>query len=327
MSKRKIGLVVLYNHNYEKNIEKIRCIYRERFPEMRQLMPFYYGNDPEVIRVYGNSFYFQTYIAQAREKLLQMDCSDFLIIGDDLLLNPEITAENFHEKMGAEPGSFYMDGVVDVSSGLCWRAAVEAHKFNMYFPGLDGSANRIVPTYEEAEKRLHELGVMETTSLKRYQPFYPKWEHPICSNLSVNYRLFKSRVYHFLKMLDYRFSSRKMSYPCVFGYSDIVLVPRERMVDFCRYLEVFATWRMFVELAIPTAIMLLPDAKCQFADSCRYKTGNVWYPQDPAHFKAINGLIEEMTMKAEGRIGQLKEAFPHGYAYLHPVKLSKFKRD
>lgn len=325
MSANKTGLVVLYNHNYEKNIEKISRIYKDRFPEMRQIMPFYYGNDPEVIRVFGNSFYFQTYIAQACEKLMEMDCDSFLIIGDDLLLNPEISASNFHEKMGVEPGSFYIDGVVDVSSGLCWRATVEAHKFNMSFPGLDGSANRIVPSYEEAEKQLYKLGVMKTTSLKRYHPFYPKWEQPFFSKLSMNYRLFKARVYHFMKMMNYRLSSRKMSYPCVFGYSDIVLVPRERMVDFCRYLEVFATWRMFVELAIPTAILLLPDAKFKFADSCRYKTGNVWYPQDPEHFNHINGIIEEMEEKAEGTITGLKNFFPKNYAYLHPVKLSKLK--
>ena len=92
-SHSKTGLVVLFNHNYEKNIPLIKQLYNERFSELRILMPFYYGSDKDVISVFGNSFVFHTYIAQAREKIMAMDCDDFLIIGDDLLLNPDFNEE------------------------------------------------------------------------------------------------------------------------------------------------------------------------------------------------------------------------------------------
>lgn len=64
--------------------------------------------------------------------------------------------------------------------------------------------------------------------------------------------------------------------------------------EWCRYLEVMATWQMFVELAIPTAIFLIKDASVSFAHATPYKTGNVWFPQNPAHFSRISAIINQM---------------------------------
>lgn len=44
----KIGLVIIFNHPYAKNLEKLRSIYGERFSILRFLMPFYDGNEPDV---------------------------------------------------------------------------------------------------------------------------------------------------------------------------------------------------------------------------------------------------------------------------------------
>ena len=325
MSERKTGLVVLYNHNYEKNIEKIRRIYKERFPEMRQLMPFYYGNDPEVIRVFDNSFYFQTYIAQAFDKLMEMDCDDFLIIGDDLLLNPALNATNLHEKLGMEEGEFYLDGIVPVSPGDHIRAVEEAQRFSSWPPGLDSSAFRIVPSYDEAKEILQGRGALESVSLSRHAPLYLKWRSPFWSNLRTNCGYVKSNVFQFLLSLSYRLAPRKMAYPCVFGYSDILVVPKSRMRELCNYLEVFGAWRMFVELAIPTAIMLLKDSRVKFADTTGFKPGNVWYPSNMEHYNRVKSLISQMVAKAQGQISRLPEAFPEEYLYLHPVKLSQLE--
>lgn len=71
-------------------------------------MPFYYGKDEDVIGGYGNSFVFRTYIAQVRERLLNTNCDDFRIIGDDVLLNPSINEYNVHERRSIPPpGAFY----------------------------------------------------------------------------------------------------------------------------------------------------------------------------------------------------------------------------
>lgn len=325
-SERKTALVVLFNHNYEKNIQIIKKIYKDKFSDIRIIMPFYYGDDPEVIGVYGNSFTFQTYIAQARERLMRIDCDDFLIIGDDLLLNPEIDGSNVHEKLNIPDGAFYIDKVENVSQGQYYRPLVEASKFSPYYPGLDSSANRYVPSFDEALRVLQQKGFISSTRLSDWKPFYPCFVTPFFKNILSNYGVFKARVWHFLKVLQYKLKPVNMPYPFVFGYSDILFIPRERMEEWARYLEVFATWNMFVEMAIPTAMLLLPDAMISYADNHSLKTGNVWYPQHPKHFKSISGLIDSL-IQSSPNINDLACHFPKDYLYLHPVKLSRFARN
>lgn len=320
---KKTGLVVLYNHNYEKNIPIIRSLYEKRFSSIIQLMPFYRGNDRDVVRVHGNSFQFHGYIAQAREHMQQMDCEDYLIIGDDLLLNPEIGEDNVHEHLNVPAGAFYIDGLVNISSGKCYRATAEAHRFDPSSAGLDGTVNALVPSYEEALVKLRAQELLDSEKLSRYTPFYPLWMKPVHKHAYANYKIFKARVFHFLRMLRYKLFPEKMAYPCVFGYSDIVLVPKARLDEWCGYLEVFASWRMFVELAIPTSLMLLPGATVCFAS--KLKPGNLWYPQNPGHFDRIEKLIKTLTESSGGNRENLELCFPGDYLYLHPVKLSQFR--
>lgn len=86
---QKTALVVLFNHQYNRNVPVIREIYSGRFSALLQLMPYYKGDDPDVCPVFGNSFQFYHYILQARERIKALDGDHVLIIGDDLLLNPE----------------------------------------------------------------------------------------------------------------------------------------------------------------------------------------------------------------------------------------------
>ena len=322
---RKTALVVLYNHNYEKNLPTIRKIYGSRFSQILQLMPFYYGSDADVVPVYGNSFVFHTYIAQARQRMKQLDCDDFLIVGDDVLLHPDFNENSAHELLKLTPGGFYLDTVIDIASGDCYRAVIEGSKFCTAPAGLDASANRKAPSYAEAEKTLREMGFLSNTLLKKVNPYWLPFQKPIMGNLYANYKVLRARAWHIRNALKHRFFPKSMAYPCVFGYSDIVSVPRERLDEWCNLLEIFATWQMFVELAIPTATLLLPDVKVSMAEATGKKTGNVWFPQNPAHFTAITALIEEMSQKCEKRIGALPSHFPKEYLYLHPVKLSAFR--
>lgn len=323
-SHSKTGLVVLFNHNYEKNIPLIKQLYNERFSELRILMPFYYGSDKDVISVFGNSFVFHTYIAQAREKIMAMDCDDFLIIGDDLLLNPDLNELNIHQKLNLPRGSFYIDNVADISTGDYYRPLIEATKFTTTPLGLDSSAARVLPPYEEAFNILHDKGLMNSTIFSKCTPFYQPWIKPFSANLYKNYKIFRGRVWHFLNYLKWKFRPKKASYPCVFGYSDIILIPRDKMEELCRYLEIMATWGMFVELAIPTSISLLKNVHVVYSDSIPYKTGNVWYPQSPSHFSKIHSTISQMVECSNNKLSILNTNFPKEYLYLHPVKLSHF---
>jgi hypothetical protein len=125
-------------------------------------------------------------------------------------------------------------------------------------------------------------------------------------------------------MLKYRLRPRRAAYPCVFGYSDILSVPKARFVEFCRYLEVFASWRMFVEHAIPTALSLMPDNYVVTIERTGLKTGNVWFPPTPDHHEAMKRTIERLVQTADKDVDALARNYPREFLYLHPVKLSQF---
>lgn len=322
---RKTGLIVLFNHNYEKNIPIIKEIYQSRFSDLLILMPFYYGDDPHVISVYGNSYTFQSYIVQARERIMAMDCDSFLIIGDDVFLNPSINNTNLHEKLSLEKDTFYIDSICNVSLGEYSRPILEATRFNPKAPGLDPSANRILPSFDEAYEILKNKKFIGSTRLSVWKTFFRKFKKPYLKNIAYNRYVIISRCYHILRKIQYRLKPVKMPYPYVFGYSDFIVVPRTRMAEWCRYLEIFATWGMFVEMAIPTAMLLLKDAKVSFSDNISLKTGNVWYPYSPQHYATIEATIDKLLL-ASSTSEDLSHHFPKEYLYLHPVKLSRYGR-
>lgn len=323
-SSQKTALVVLFNHQYDRNIPVIREIYSGRFSGLLQLMPYYRGSDPDVCSVYGNSFQFYDYILQARERIRNLEGDHILIIGDDLLLNPKFDEFSTPSLLGIHgDGTCYLDGFVDVSLPQCYRGTVEAHRFSMTPPGIDaGSVNKNVPSYEEARQILKSRNLMRHDELSRVRMFMPKW----CpgGGIHANWKVLKGRIWHLLNHWKHRIKKYPYSYPVVFGYSDIVCLPKGKFDDFCRILEVFAAWNMFVELAIPTALQLLPGTRLATLEDTRYKSGNVWFPQDPEHFEAMNGVIEELVSSSSGDIGKLLSSFPEEYLYLHPVKLSRF---
>ncbi len=321
----KTALVVLYNHNYEKNIPLIKKLYGDQFSEILQLMPYYYGDDADVFSVYGNSFQFHDYLIQARERIARLNADNILIIGDDLLLNPQFNESNAAELLGVKNDStIYIDGFVDVSNGSCYRGLTEAHNFSTWPHGLDANtANRMLPSFEKARDILKARNLMQSEMLNTYAPFYLKWE----TGLKMNWKVFKARVYHFLKKCRYKFRPEKYAYPVVFGYSDILSIPKSQYSTFCDYLAVFSAWRTFVELAIPTVVLLMESEKnisISTVDTIPFKTGNVWSPQDPEHFHAMNALIGDLLESAGTDHLKLKDNYPSEYLYLHPVKLSRF---
>ena len=47
-----VPLIIIYNHRFDQNIEKLNKIYGERFSKIYHLVPFYDGDLPNVIPVF-----------------------------------------------------------------------------------------------------------------------------------------------------------------------------------------------------------------------------------------------------------------------------------
>ena len=141
--------------------------------------------------------------------------------------------------------------------------------------------------------------------------------------IHANWKVLKGRIWHLLNHWKHRIKKYRYSYPVVFGYSDIVCIPKGKFDDFCRILEVFSAWNMFVELAIPTALQLLPGTRLATLEDTQYKSGNVWFPQDPEHFEATTpSLTGWCPLPAETWANCLPPF--RRTTCTHPVKLSKF---
>lgn len=320
----KICLVVIYNHKYEKNIQIIRQMYHTRFSSVIQLMPFYDGNETDVISVFGGSFLFHSFIAQAKNKLLEIECDRFFFIGDDLILNPRLNENNICEYLNLDFDSCFIQKFYDVSKGFSYRGTTEAHNFNYNEPGVDSTCTQRIPSYEEAFSILNNKGLLYKRELKEIKPFYLLFDHPVHKNIYKNYKVLKSRIWHFSKKLKYNLLNYKVSYPVVFGYSDIFSIPKSHFPEFCKYLEVFTTLKVFVELAIPTTFAL-HDWKIVTEDKINLKIFDVWFPAEPSSYEEKIRIIENISEKANYSISKLDSAFPEDFLSIHPIKLSKWK--
>jgi len=110
-SSLKPALVIIYNHNYPRNIERIEWLYKGRFSKVVHIIPFYNGRKENVIPVYENSHYFSGYVAQAYRRLELVDCDSFLFIADDMILNPCINQSNTQSILNVDQDTSFISAI------------------------------------------------------------------------------------------------------------------------------------------------------------------------------------------------------------------------
>lgn len=319
----KVCLVVIYNHNFEKNIPVIRRIYEGRFSNVYQVMPFYQGNDPDVIGVYEGSYQFNGYITQAAPKFVRDKYSHYVFVADDMVLNPELNEENIISqlKLGARNGLISSLGVLTDRLLFSWP---QGRTGAMYLNGIGNACEwrRFMPSLLEARLKFEKAGLdwRKGASLKllrllgvgtRAMRLNP-WQQALLPPLGL-LKYFVGLFTRNRTSLD--IASEVLAYPTAMGYSDFVVVPSCAMKNFCHYCGVFAAARQFVECAIPTALVLACDKVCTLSDiDWRYENGVDDY--------AVRKKLEQ---EAQYSYSELVKHYPNNYLFIHPVKLSKWK--
>lgn len=297
------ALIIIHNHRFPRNIGLLDDLYRDRFPVVRHLMPFHQGNEPHVIAVHEHSHQFQGYVAQGLKHFHDpaKPHAHYLFVADDLLLNPRVDASNYREHLGLRPNSGFLPGFIQLHQhGSHWRRIPESMRYRRDPAGVFGA--RELPSVEEAVERFARHGL----------------EHgKIAAHLIAGPRSHKEGPLELMRWLRQRMraprSGAKPPYPLVGGYSDIFAVPGASMAQFAHYCGVFAATRLFVELAIPTAMALSVDHVSTERDTL-LKGRALWSAEDLA-------LLEPYGFDLQA----LLRAFPEGHLYLHPVKLSQWK--
>ena len=296
----KVALLVIYNHRYDKNIERINRIYTGRFSNIFHVVPFYDGNLENVIPVYENSFQFQGYICQAYQHIKDQKFTHFIAVADDMLINPQLNEQNFFDLTGIDTNACFVHELRDLRDvRRRWFHIGGAIRFSLCNRGLE--IDNILPTLEQAETAFQRHGI----------PYrlVPQWPYH-----KMRQRV-RETILRYRRLIWYRVFQRiYFSYPLVGGYSDLIVVPNTVMPIFTQYCGAFAAARLFVEIAIPTSMILCCD-KVQTLKQIKMNN-SLLLPRDKAHdfLPQFNYSYDELVAN-----------FPKDMFYVHPIKLSKWK--
>lgn len=294
-----ICLIIVFNHKYLDNIDKLKYYYKDKFSNIYFLMPFYRGDEENVISVYESSYRFQGYFMQGYKTFFEEKNTHYVFIGDDLLLNPAINEKNIAEWFKIKFGDGYIHSLRKLKDMSQWyyERFVRADRA---FRNSGVNYGSEIPTIKEAEQRALRFGLDDfcISHVKKYR-----------KSSNIYKRIGESLLNHLVKL--------HISYPLLAGYSDIVIVPQECIYDFCHISGIFAAMNMFVEIAVPTALMLT-CRNIVTAEDLSVIADEMWHPEIYAD------LIHSVCIKTEYKMQALFDVFPMEYAYLHPIKLSKW---
>lgn len=315
----KTALIIIYNHQYNKNISKLENIYKDRFSNIYHLVPFYNGDKSNVIPVYDNSFYFQGYVAQGLKSYFQEDYEHYFFIADDLILNPVVNELNYREHLNLQKETSFLPGFITLHENKnYWTRTGEAYHYNIHVPGVE--ANSQLPDYNSALEAFGRFGL----DIKPLS-FHQIWKSPeaiapgvienIKRRLSQNTQSLPDSVVTEAIKNQLVSQTYNLPYPLVGSYSDIFVVSSDAIKQFCHYCGVFAATKLFVEVALPTSLVFSAK-KIVTEDNLKLKGQALWTPED---YKILD--------KYGKKLRALLEDFPLNHLYLHPIKLSEWAKD
>jgi hypothetical protein len=105
-----------------------------------------------------------------------------------------------------------------------------------------------------------------------------------------------------------------LPYPLAGSYSDIFVISADTIKQFSHYCGVFASTRLFVEVGLPTSL-ILSAKEIVFEKDIKLQGKALWTKDD---YKVLD--------KFENSLIKLLDEFPSNYLYLHPIKLSKWNK-
>jgi len=295
-----ICFITVFNHKYEDNIEKLDKIYQEKFSNRYYLMPFYEGHNPFIFSVYESSYFFQGYFSQSLHRFYNEKYTHYIFIADDLILNPKINQDNICQLLNISSHSAYIKSVFTL------------HNIERYWDhilrGIDafynsgGEYQNVLPTYEQAIQRFQRHGIVFGDCMMSFQV---KWMLSTYG-MGIIKKIFQALLF----LRNHQYKAETLPYPIVGGYSDFVIVPASSIKKFLHYCGVFAAINLFVEIALPTALLL----------ACE----NVVFEQND--FQGIEfweGEELELMKECHSNVKEIFEKYPSNL-YFHPIKLSKW---
>jgi hypothetical protein len=307
---RRICLCIVFNHNYVKNIPKLLDIYSARFRDIRFVVPFHrpdgFPNDADtrIIPVYEASHQFQGFIAQAAGSLADFRGSHIVFAADDLLLHPSLSERNLLSELQLSPEAAFIKSykpLFDVD--LRWQPLLPT--LRTMRTNLPAEFRRELPDTSQALNRMtkHSIG-RQSFGIKNLRGWSRALKRPEDASLGN------------LASLIACLRKRDAVYPSVMGYSDFVVVPKSGFEEFAHLCGVLAAMRVFVEVAIPTALLWTFDTVRRESDIA-WKGTELWTEPE----------VDKLTRHNDASVARLFSSYGERQLYIHPIKLSKWRID
>lgn len=298
---RRVTLVIVFNHRYDENIEKLRSIYQKRFERICFLVPFYDGLCEDVIPVYESSYQFPGFLIQAYDRLTAKAQTEYyLFVSDDLILSPDINEDNILDELKMWEKSLFIDWIkpLNMSGAFGWShtrfsSVPFLHKMTKWedsIPKYDSALAKFHDFFGEAYKEEYNDDFFQTDTGAKDEEI----------------REFISR----------NGNSRKIPYPMAWGYADIFMIKAERLYSIARLCGIFSAMNMFAEISFPTAVVLsISRDEVVVLEETDYSRRCGWTDEERM-------LIEEEYQKD---MKVLYKKWNSKVLYIHPVKLSRWK--
>jgi hypothetical protein len=296
-----ICLCIIFNHNYEANLPRLRQIYSSRFSKIIFLMPFYRGAETDVLSYSANSFYFQSSVAQNVKELHAVNAKHYVFIADDLILNPSITEQNVIAALQVGIDEISLPAVANLVSewGSSWERRFDIAQIHDNAMGVEWQ--NLLPTYSEMVARITNIGMDYRVDISHF-----------CDRFI--------RLGHMLP--DTRPLIVEPPYPCLAAYSDIFVIPKALLGEFAHYAGVTSAMKLFAEVAIPTVALMASETlgviPCQFVSE---PTNMDLGGKGIAYWDTA---IENFSAACEMKLANAFTAERSESLFIHPIKLSKW---
>jgi len=269
-------------------------------------MPFYDGHDEDVIPVYYPSDLFQGFFVQAYQHLKKFNFDSWFVVADDMIINPNLNEKNINKTLKVGYKDSFIPKLNSFSPKLKWPHAHKALRFklNPYYVEI----KNYLPTIEYAYQKLLSLKLEPHGFLvdNVYWKRDGETEHHLLARYGIQY--LKDSYKDKKKLLH-------PEYPFCRGYSDIFCIGKDNIRDFCHFCGVFAAAGLFVEIALPTALVLATKGKLTMQTEIEYRGKALWGG------KAIGDMLNPFNFD----LHKLIINFPNKHLFLHPVKLSQWE--
>lgn len=345
-SNGEVALVFIYNERFAQNIPIIEAIYKGRFTNIFHLIPDYDSRKENVIKVKGSKHFFHSFISQGFNTYYKSSFRHYIFLADDMLLNPNINERNYRKYFNIKEGQSFITSLNEMTADesirsqhswlVCWGLLPYACNTKT----LKSYIGTELPSYNQAIYLCKKRGFnteLFNQNAKHNLPFgyaigqvYIKKYHSHWLNLISS--IFR-KVFLFRKLESYQIELKlkrirrnylqnmpKIAYPIISGYSDIVVISAHEIKNFSAYCKCFAKSELYVEMAIPTAL-LLTDSSIKTEKDTKLKMFREW-PWASCNIQEFADKTMQLAREYNSKKEAIMKVFPKNFLYIHPIKLS-----